>query len=569
MDQLKQLLARLSLRQRITTGAVAAAVLGGMLYLASWNKERDFKPVFSNLPADEAGVVVNRIKETGTEYRLGGGGTTILVPSGRVAELRLHLASEGLPKAGRIGFELFDKTNFGATDFTEQVNFKRALEGELERSVTSIAEVEQARVHITFPKDSIYAESRLPAKASVMVKLRPGAKLSNQNVLAICHLTASAVEGLAPESVSVLDMNGNLLNRPKKPGLPDGSEPTDAALEYRQKIEKELLAKLNSTLEPLLGVEKYRAGVTVECDFTSGDQSEEIFDPTKSVMLTSQRTEDASTTGSSGGGVPGTASNLPRPTSRPASGTNGMNRRTENITYQTSRFVKHTKIPQGALRRVSVSVLLDHAVRFDNGKPVIEPPSPEKVKVVKELVAGVVALQPDRGDQVIVESFPFEATLALQNPPPPAAAAPAQPGPASSFPLPAWMQQLMQHQNFALLAAAAGAGLLLLFAGFVWLMLRSRRKRAQVRLAAQLAEAERRKQLEAPDLNKQLEAKIAEQAALKEQQAKEVLATLKLPPVKTKKTEVLVKHISTEAKKDPVALAQVVRTWLNTSDYER
>jgi flagellar M-ring protein FliF len=569
MNQLNQLIAKLSMRQRLTIGVVAAVVLGGLLMFSRWSKERDFKPIFSNLPAEEAGQVVTRIKESGIEYRLGEGGKSILVPSNRIAELRLHLASEGLPKAGRIGFELFDQTNFGATDFTEQVNFKRALEGELERSVTSLAEVEQARVHITFPKDSIYAESRLPAKASVMVKLRPGARLSNQNVLAICHLTASAVEGLAPEAISVLDMEGNLLNRPKKTGLADGPEPSDAMIDYRQKIEREIVSKLHSTLEPLLGADKYRAGVTVECDFTSGEQSEEVFDPNKSVMVTSQRTDDTNTGASTAAGVPGTASNLPRPTSRPVTGSSGANRRTENITYQTSRFIKHLKLPQGTVRRVSVSVLLDQNVRFEEGKKVIEPPSPEKMKVVRDLVAGVAGLQTERGDQVIVESFPFEATLALQPPQPPSAAAPAPPAAQVPNWMPTWLQQLMENKNFAMLAAAAGAGLLLLVLGSFWIIFRARSKKAKLKLAAQIAEAEAKRQLAAPDLNSQLEAKIVEQSALKEQQAKEVLATLKLPPVKTKKTEVLVKHIGTEAKKDPAALAQVVRTWLNTSDYER
>src|ERR1017187_1540261 len=271
MDQLKQLLARLTLRQKILIGVTTVLVGGGLFFLTHWNNERDFKPLFTNLAAEDAGQVVARIHESGAEYRLAENGTSILVPSGKVAELRLQLASAGLPKTGRIGFELFDKTNFGATDFTEQVNYHRALEGELERSIMSLAAVEQARVHITFPKDSIYLENRQPAKASVLVKLKLGAKLSNQNVLAICHLTASAVEGLGPEAISVLDMNGNLLSRPKKPGLADGPEPDDRLLEYRQKMERDLLAKLNGTLEPLLGADKYRAGLTVECDFTSGE----------------------------------------------------------------------------------------------------------------------------------------------------------------------------------------------------------------------------------------------------------------------------------------------------------
>ena len=239
-------------------------------------------------------AIVQKLKESGVEYRLPEEGGMVLVPSARLAELRINMAAAGLPKTGRIGFELFDKTNLGATEFTEHINYRRALEGELERSVMSLAEVEQARVHLTFPKDSVFLESQQPAKASVLVKLRPGSRLAPQNVQAIDHLVAAAVEGLSPDAVSVLDMNGNLLGRPRPPGTLDGPEPSEAALDYRHHVEADLLAKINSTLEPLLGAEKFRANVSVDCDFTGGEQSEEIFDPAHSVMSSSQRTEDSS-----------------------------------------------------------------------------------------------------------------------------------------------------------------------------------------------------------------------------------------------------------------------------------
>ncbi len=569
MDQLKQLLARLSMRQRITIGIVAALVGGGLFFFARWNSERDFKPLFTNLAPEDAGQVVTRIHETGVEYRLAQNGTTVMVPSGKVAEVRLQLASAGLPKTGRIGFELFDKTNFGATDFTEQVNYHRALEGELERSIMSMAEVEQARVHITFPKDSIYLENRQPAKASVLIKLKLGAKLSAQNIAAVCNLTASAVEGLTPEAISVMDINGNLLIRPKKPGLPDGPEPNDGLLEYRQKMERDLLAKVNSTLEPLLGADKYRAGITVECDFTSGEQSEETYDPTKSVMVTSQRTEDGST-GLASSGVPGTASNMPRPAARPASGLAGSNRRTENISYQSSRMVKHLKLPQGNIKRISLSIVLDQSVRFVKGQKVIEPPSPEKLKVVKDLAAGVVGVQADRGDQVIVETFPFEATLNIQ-PAPTATPAPAG-KPVVQGPewMPPWLQQAMKDKNFPMLLGIGAGAVLLLFVAGGWLLMRKRKssKKRKASAADSVAGGAKRA-IEGPDISKEFEARIAEQNALKEQQARDVLDSMKLPPVTTKKAELLVKHISEEAKKDPGAMAQVVRTWLNSSDYQR
>src|SRR5207237_10666214 len=149
-----------------------------------WKRESDFRPLYVTLASEDAGAVVQKLKEGGVDYRLSENGASVLVPSAKVAEMRLEMASAGLPKSGRIGFELFDKTNFGATEFVEHINYRRALEGELERTVMALAEVEQARVHITFPKDSVFAEARQPAKASVLVRVRHGMRLESQNVLA-------------------------------------------------------------------------------------------------------------------------------------------------------------------------------------------------------------------------------------------------------------------------------------------------------------------------------------------------------------------------------------------------
>ena len=274
---MNRIFANLTLRQRVTIGLILVAVTAGLYALVHWQKEADFKPLFTGLAPEDAGAIVQKLKENGVDYRLPESGGAVLVPSARLAELRFTMATVGLPRSGRIGFELFDKTNLGATEFTEHVNYRRALEGELERSIMCLAEVEQARVHITFPKESVFLDAQQPAKASVLVKIRPGARLAPQNVQAIDHLVASAVEGLSPDAVSVLDMNGNLLGRPKPPGGLDGPESSEAALEYRHKVEADLLAKINSTLEPLLGAGKFRAGVSVDCDFTGGEQSEEIL----------------------------------------------------------------------------------------------------------------------------------------------------------------------------------------------------------------------------------------------------------------------------------------------------
>lgn len=557
MDQLKRLLASLTSRQIVSLALAAAVVISALAVLSHWNRERDFRPLYSALSAEDAAAVVAKIRESGSEYRLSDNGAAVLVPSAKVAELRLQLAAAGVPKSGRIGFELFDKTNFGASDFTEQVNYHRALEGELERSVMALAEVEQARVHVTFPKDSIFLESRQPAKASVLVKLRAGSQLSPQNVAAICQLTASAVDGLAPEAVSVVDTRGNLLSRARKPLSAEDPEPSEAALDYRQKIEHDLLAKINGTLEPLLGTDKFRAAASVECDFTSGDESEETFDPNKSVMLTSQKTEDISG-GSIPAGIPGTASNLPRPAPRPAPGSNGVARRTENISYQSSRTVRHVRLPQGTVKKLSVSLLVDSDVRWEGSgaqaKRVVVPPSPEKLKAIHDLVAGVIGFSAERGDQLVVETLPFESTLN-----PEALSTSSKPSPPASPSR--WLDEVMKNKYFGVGAGAGLALLLALLFVFVRLLRPAKKTTAPVEMPRQLPTGAESSAL---SLEKQIENKLAEQTALRQKQEQEALNALKLPPM-TKKTEVLTKHIAEQAKKDSASMVHVLRAWMADS----
>ena len=380
----KTLVSSMPVRQRVFIALTALVAVGGFLAFSFWRTEQDYKPLYRGMEAEDAGAIVEKLKESAVPYRVSDSGTTVLVPSAKVAELRLLMASAGLPKTGRMGFELFDKTSLGITDFTEQVNYRRALEGELERSIKSIAEVEQARVHVSFPKDSVFLENKLPAKASVLLKLRSGAVLHPENVLAVSHLVASAVEGLTPDAVSVMDVHGRLLSRPLRSGDgPDSSE----AMEYRQRVEKDLLAKVTSTLDPLLGSDKYHISVSVDCDFASGEQSEELYDPERTVMLTSQKSEE--TSGVSGAaGVPGAASNLPRPPGRASSASGGTARRTENISYQASKTVRRMRLPQGTIKRISASLVLDQAVRWEgkagSQKRILTPPTPESLRAIRE-----------------------------------------------------------------------------------------------------------------------------------------------------------------------------------------
>jgi flagellar M-ring protein FliF len=374
-------------------------------------------------------------------------------------------------------------------------------------------------------------------------------------VAAICQLTASAVPGLAPEQVSLVDTNGNLLNRPRSNVAGEGAAASEASLDYRKMVERDLQNKIAATLDPLLGAEHFRTGVSADVDLTSGEQSEELFDPNKSVMMTSQHTQDGPVMPLASG-VPGTPSNLPRPTSRPATGSSSYSRSTENISYQTSRVVKHTRLPQGGVKRLSLSVLVDHTLRWEGTRRIVEPPTAEKLKVIKDLVTAAVGLDAARGDQVVVEAFPFDATLTAEPPEQPQAA-PVTP-PAA---LPAWMLKLKGRNGYIVMGVGAAA-LIALAAGFVFLRRGTRAKKMQAEAVAALDAAKSKIALTPEELERQIEGKIAEREAEGERQAAEAMMALKAPVAKTKKAEVLSKHIAAEGKKNPTMQAQVVRTWL-------
>ncbi len=586
LQQLRELYERLTPRQRLLIGGAAVLVVGLLFGLMRWQTERNFKPLFQELSADDAGLVLARLKESGTEVRLEDGGKTVKVPAEKVDELRIQMATAGLPKTGRIGFELFDKANFGTSEFAEQVNYHRAVEGELERSVMAMQEVESARVHITFPRQTLFLENRQPAKASVLLKLKPGVELSKQNVQAIAHLASSAVEGLTPEHVSVLDMRGNLLSKPKKESDTD-EETNRQLLEYRERMERSLGEKIRMTLEPLLGPDGFRAVVSLECDLASGDQSEETFDPAGSVMVTSQRSEDGSTPATATG-VPGTPSNLPRPSSRPGGGASGPAfRRSENTTFQTSRVIRHIKFPHGQVKRLSASVLIDHTVRTENGKQIVEAPTPERIRAIRDIVSATVGFQQDRGDQLIVEALPFETTRS--RPAPPAAAAAARPRLQLPAAIPDWLRIPMEgHLNWLVEQSWLPAAVILLVCGILYGLYRLLRKvggavgglagkvlkrgkkgkNVDVTLDASLEGATPAGELAAGDEHemKPIGEQLRERDLLQEQLTKDALLQLEVPKAEVHRAEVLARHINEMVVREPESVASLIRTWMEESE---
>lgn len=574
MDQIKKLFASLSLTQKVGLAVVLLAVAIGIPVFTHWQHERDFKPLFTNMAPEDAAAVVQKLKESGIEHRLTENGSTVLVAAEKVDDARLDLAGQGLPKTGRIGFELFDKTNLGVTDFGEKINYRRALEGELERSIKAINAIESARVHITFPKDSVFLDSREPAKASVLVKLRPGANLEPQNVVAISNLVGSAVEGLSPDAVSVVDMRGTLLSKRRRSG--DGADSGDALLDYRHQVEKDLTAKVEATLEPLLGEARFRVGVSADCDISTSEQTDETYDPTRSVMSTSQKTEDVSNNMQSGG-VPGTPSNLPRSTIKTlgAGGTSGSSRRTESMAFETSRTVRQVKMPRGNIRRISAAVLLDQDFVWQGQgaqrKHILAPPTPERIKAIHDIVAGVLGIQTERGDQVVIESLPFEQTLAQEEAANAAAAATASSKTGKATPQTALAKLLADKR----VLIGGGAGIALLVAALAFLILRKTKKsKIELEQAAALGAAHGTAgalPASADGAHPALEAKAGEggapQIASVEAPAAAVAAAaaakprLALPEMDSA-TKILLNQIQDHVAKDPAFAAGVLRGWM-------
>ena len=549
MEQLKKLLASLTAMQRVTIVLCALAMAAGVMWFSRWQQDAGMRPLYTALSPEDASAMVAKLREGGVVYKVGENGTSLLVPEARVAELRLEMAGLGLPKTGRIGFEIFDKTNFGITDFAEHVNYRRAVEGELERSVMALAAVQQARVHVSLPKESVFTDSREAAKASVLVGLRPRARLSAQNVIAITNLVSSAVEGLAPESVSLVDMSGNLLSRPRRDGLPDGAQISEAALEYRQAIEHDLALKINNTLDPLLGADKFRTGVSAEVDMTSGEQSEETFDPTKSVMVTSQKTEDSSgtTRAAAAPTPPGTSANLPQAAAAHPTGSGSTStKRSESIAYQSSRVTKHVKLPQGAIKRLSIAVLVDQGAKWEGqGKQmhrVVMPPDTEKIKAIQTLVSTLVGLNPERGDQLTVEALPFDSTLNMELPP-------AQtPEPAKRDNLTAI--ETLKQKPIILWGSAGGA--VLVIALVIFRVSRGKKKERIQDMPEVLPPATSMASLTAGP-GSQPGAIAANEGA-------------RLPALMPSRTEVLLNQLQESGRNNPEAWAGVLRGWLSEEE---
>ena len=414
----KRLSATLTTTQLISLAAAFIGVVGVVVGSAYWISEPTYALLFSDLDAESASAAVTRLKTSKVAYILDEGGRTIRVAADRVDEMRLEFASQGLPTTGRIGFEIFDRTAFGTTEFLEHVNYRRALEGELARTISTISEVASARVHIAMAKDTLFVSDHQAAKASVVLKLRTNKPLAPSTAIGITGLIAASVESLAPEAVVILDTFGRSLTKP----VDDGNEPgSGLQLDKQRRLERDLSAKVMSLLEPVMGPGHVRVNVTARLNGNSEEETEEHWDP--ATVVRSRQTSTDSGGAQMAGGLAGARSNIPPPTPTPGAPTAlaapaaiGVpvmaNRSAETTNYEVSKLTRHRVVPPGQIARLTVAVVLDDervASKAAGGKVTMtaKPRPPADLQRIQHLVASAVGFDMDRGDEVTVENIAF------------------------------------------------------------------------------------------------------------------------------------------------------------------
>jgi len=418
-------LAQMSSRTRgmLLLGALALAALIAAATL--WSATPTYRVLFTNLSDRDGGAIIAQLAQLNIPYRNADGGT-LLVPQDKVHEARLKLASLGLPKGSVVGFEIMETQRFGVTQFQEQVNFQRALEGELSRSIQSLAPVAASRVHLALPKQSGFLRERQPPTASVLVQVHPGRSLDRQQVAGIVHLVSSSVPELNPKNVAVVDQHGNLLANDRA-----GAGALDAAqLDYVARIEAETIRRIEDILEPLMGRGNVRAQVTADVDFSQIENMAETFGPnqgadSRKAIRSQSLQESAQPQSASAQGVPGALSNQPPvPAAAPINGAapplnpspaaaaaGNNTRRDEVINFELDKNVRHTKVASGQIRRLTAAVVINHRLRAGAAGAAASaaPLGEEELRNVTALVREAMGFNETRGDSLNVVNSPFNS----------------------------------------------------------------------------------------------------------------------------------------------------------------
>ncbi len=444
---LTQAWGRLSATQKMGLGVALAALAAIVVGLWLWGATPEYRVLYGNLSEQDGGAIIDALQQMNVPYKFSEGGA-LTVPAAQVHEVRLHLAGQGLPKGGTVGFELMENEKFGTSEFLEQVNYKRALEGELARSVQTLAAVQGARIHLAIPKPTVFVREQELPTASVVLALYPGRVLDSGQVNAIVHLVSSSVPKLTPANVTVVDQNGSLLSSPTNP---DKSGLDGEQLKYVHQIERDYRKRIEDILGPVVGNDNIHAQVTADIDFTQSEQTAESYRPNQppnQAAVVSQQTVESQDVNTPGvGGVPGALTNQPPvPATAPLTAPNAVpnpanpiaganptapgvklgqtpanpagtippvpnseSKHKETTTnFDVDHTISHTRLPVGVIHRLSVAVILNnHTVTDKAGKVSVRPFSEAEKAQMAQLVKGAVGFDDKRGDVLSLLNSPF------------------------------------------------------------------------------------------------------------------------------------------------------------------
>ncbi len=400
-----------------------AAVIAVMVVFWLWSQQPDYRVLFSNFTDKDGGAIVAALDKMNVPYKLSDSGTAILVPAAQVHQARLKLASEGLPKGGNIGFELLEKQKFGVSQFVEQVNFQRGLEGELERSIQAIDSVESAIIHLAIPKQSVFVRDQQKPTASVLLNVLPGRQLDANQVSAVVHLVASSVPNLPTANVTVVDQNGNLLSdTAKKPGAKN-LDP--AQLKYVDELQQNIARRVESIIVPIVGAGNVRAEASVEVDFSTTEQAAEIYKPnqnTSDVAVRSMQSNESQVVDGAGAtGVPGALSNQPpedatapivaeegEATTAAVSATPVKSQKNTTTNFEVDKTVRYIQQPMGGVKRINVAVVVNNMPVVDaEGKTTYRPLTDAEKQQINDLARQAMGFNEARGDALAVVNSAF------------------------------------------------------------------------------------------------------------------------------------------------------------------
>ena len=442
LERARAALARLDNRQKVVLMVAIAALIALLVAAATLLRQSEFRILFSNVGERDGGAIIAALEQMNVPFRFNDSGSAILVPAARVHDVRLRLASQGLPRGGAVGFELMESQKFGISQFAEQLNYQRGLEGELSRTVQSIAAVEAARVHLAIPKPSVFMREELKPSASVMLRLYPGRSLDGAQIAGIQNLVAASVPQLSAASVTLLDQNATLLSQMKSKLLEAGLDPTQ--VKYVREIEASIIKRIEDILTPIVGAGNARVQIAADIDFSQSEHTAETHPPNTTppeVSIRSQQTNESASTSPVAQGVPGALSNQPpvpatapltQPPLPPAAGTapalpgqinaagvqapiasvgQPLNTsKSSTINYEVDKTIRHVRQSVGTIKRLSAAVVLNQRKEATkDGKMVSKPLPDAELKQISDLVREAMGFNKDRGDTISVANAPFTA----------------------------------------------------------------------------------------------------------------------------------------------------------------